>query len=216
MTATTTETGTTKAEAKPSAQEALAAAEVTYRATQDATDAARAAASRQTLTDAETEAAEAIAAAVTGEGDRATADAARERVERLRRDHEWAAVELSAAERAMSRAADGAARAHRGVIAEEYLSAHKTHNDKVTRVNQLLAQLPELLAELVPLVAARNQLHRRLAQELSHFPLDERPAIPAGQPLTAPDAGATPTVMVQVPRGAIADAVEAGLAPARH
>jgi hypothetical protein len=125
-------------------------------------------------------------------------------------------VELQAAEQAMSRAADDAARAHRGVLAEEYLAAHKTHNDPKTRVNQLLEQLPALLEELLPLVAARNPLHRRLGQELSHFPLDERPAIPAGQPLTAPDAGATPLVMVQVPRGAIADAIEAGLAAARQ
>jgi hypothetical protein len=217
MTATTTEQpGTTKAEAKPSALEALAAAEATYKATQDAVDAARAAASRQALTDAETEAAEAIAAAVTGEGDRATANAARERVEKLRRDFEWAAVELQAAEQAMSSTADVAARAHRGVLAEEYLAAHKTHNDPKTRLNQLLAQLPGLLAELVPLLAARDQLHRRLGQELWHFPHGERPTIPAGQPLTAPDAGATPTVMVQVPRGAIADAIEAGIAAARQ
>jgi len=213
---TTTETGATKAEATPSAQEALTAAEVTYRATQDAVDAARAAASRQALTDAETEAAEAIAAAVTGEGDRATADGARERVERLRRDHEWAAVELSAAEQAMSRAADDTARANRAVIAQEYLAAHAVHNNPKTRVNQLLEQLPALLVEIIPLVEARNELHRRLGQEFSHLPIDERPTLPPGQPLAAPDAGATPTVMVQVPRGAIAAAVEAGIAAARH
>jgi multidrug efflux pump subunit AcrA (membrane-fusion protein) len=198
------------------AQDALDAAEAAYRSTQGAVDSARAAASRQALDDAETAAAEAIAAAATGEGDRATADAARERVEKMRRDFAWAEVELQAAETAMSRAADGAARAHRGVVAEEYLSAHKTHNDTKTRMNVLLAQLPDLLAELVPLVATRDELHRRLDQELRHFPHDERPAIPTGQPLTAPDAGATPLVMVQVPRGAIASAIEAGLAAAGH
>ena len=78
-------------------------------------------------------------------------------------------------------------RARRGVIAEEYLAAHKTHNDKSTRVNQLLAQLPDLIAEVIPLVAARNELHRRLGQELWQMPHEERPTIPQGQPLTAPD-----------------------------
>ena len=60
----------------------------------------------------------------TGEGDRATAVAARKRVETLRDDFEWAAVELAAAEAAMSTAYDGMARAHRGVVAQEYLAAH--------------------------------------------------------------------------------------------
>jgi chromosome segregation ATPase len=208
MTSTTTD--------NVSAQDALDVAEATYRSTQDAVDRARAAASRQELDAAEAAAAQAIAAAVTGEGDRATADAARERVEQLRRDHEWAAVELQAAETAMSRAAEDAARANRAVVAQEYVSAHKTHNDPKTRVNQLLEQLPALLAELNPLVEARNELHRRLGQEFSHLPIGERPTLPPGQPLTAPDAGAMPLVMVQVPRGAIADAIEAGIAAARQ
>jgi hypothetical protein len=211
-----TEMATTTATKELTAQEGLAAAEVTYRATQDAVDKARAAASRQALTDAETAAAEAIAAAVSGEGDRATAYAARERVEKLRRDFEWAQVELQAAEQAMSRAAEDAARANRAVVAQEYLSAHKTHNDPKTRINQLLEQLPALLAELVPLVAARDELHRRLVQELQHFPLDERPTIPPGQPLTAPDSNGAPNTMVQVPRGAIAEAIDTGIAAARQ
>jgi hypothetical protein len=206
---------TTTATKEPTAEDALAAAEAAYRAAQDAVDEARAKASRQTLTDAETAAVEAIAAAISGDGDRATADAARVRVEKLRRDFEWTAVELQAAETAMSRAADDAARAHRGVVAEEYTAAHKTHNDPKTRVNVLLAQLPDLLAELVPLVAARGELHRRLDQELRHFPQDEWPTIPPGQPITAPDSSAAPNIMVQVPRGAIAEAIEAGLAAAR-
>jgi hypothetical protein len=196
-----------------SAQDALTAAEAIYRSTQDAVDAARAAASRQALDDAETAAVQAIAAAVSGEGDRATADAARERVEQLRRDFEWATLELQAAETAMSRAADDTARAHRAVIAEEYLTAHAEHNNSKARVNQLLARLPALLSELVPLVAARDQLHRRLNQELKHFPLDERPTIPPGRPIAAPDQSGAPNTMVQVPR-AIAEAIEAGLAAA--
>lgn len=213
---TTTETGATKAEATPSAQEALAAAEAAYKAAQDAVDAARAATSRQPLTDAETEAAEAIAGAISGDGDRATVDAGRERVEKLRSDLEYSDVELQAAEQVMSRAADDAARAHRRVTAEEYLAAHKAHNDFLTRVNVLLTQLTETLAELVPLVGARDQLHRRLDQELAHFPLDERFEIPPGQPLKAPDTQGAPNTMVQVPRGAIAEAIEAGIAAARH
>jgi hypothetical protein len=82
-------------------------------------------------------------------------------------------------------------------------------------VNVLLAQLPDLLAELIPLVAARNELHRRLKQEYQHFPHDEKFAIPPGQPLAAPDSSAAP-VMVKVPRGAVADAIEAGIAAERQ
>jgi hypothetical protein len=207
-----TETTTNK---EISTQGALAAAEARYRSTQAAVDAARAAATRQELDGAEVAAAAAIAAAATGEGDRAAANAARERVEQLRRDYEWAQVELGAAEQAMSRAADDAARAHRGVVAQEYLVAHAEHNSATAQVNVLLAQLPALLAELIPLVEARNELHRRLAQEALHFAPDEWPKVPPGQPITAPDVGATPNVMVELPRGAVADGVAAGVAQAR-
>jgi len=177
MTSTTTD--------KVSPQDALAAAQATYRSTQDAVDAARAAASRQAVDDAEATAAQAIAAAITGEGDRATVDAARERVEKLRRDHEWAAVELAAAERATGHAYDDVVRARRGVIAQEYLAAHKVHNDPKARVNVLQAELPGLVAEFVELAEARDALHARLAQELQHLTADERAAvnIPAGQPV---------------------------------
>jgi hypothetical protein len=106
-------------------------------------------------------------------------------------------------------------RACRGVIAEEYLEAHKTHNDKATKVNKLLAQLPALLAELIPLIAERDQLHRRLDQELRHFPHDERPTIPPGQPITAPEESYALNIAVEVPRGAVADAIAAGIAQAR-
>jgi len=208
MTSTTTDN-------KVSAQDALAAAEARYRSAQAAADAAHAVASRQALDDAETAAARAIADAVTGTGDRATADAARELVEKLRRDHEWAAVELAAAERATGRAYDDMVRARRGVIAEEYLAAHKVHNDPKARLNQLLEQIPALVAEAIPLVAARNELHRRLGQELWHMPQAERPTIPPGQPLTAPEESYVPNIVVEVPRGAVATAIEAGVAQAR-
>src|SRR5258705_13727210 len=148
---------TTDKEVSP--RDALAAAEATYRSTQDAIDRARAAASRQELDAAEAAAAQAIAAAVTGEGDRATVDAARERVEKLRRDHQWSQIELQAAETAMSRAADAAAHAHRGVVAEEIVEAHQIHNNPKTRVNKLLAQMTASLSELIPLLAARADLH---------------------------------------------------------
>ena len=59
----------TTPDSKVSPHDALAAAEATYRSTQDAVDAARVAASRRELDAAEAAAAEAIAAAVTGEGD---------------------------------------------------------------------------------------------------------------------------------------------------
>jgi hypothetical protein len=80
-----------------------------------------------------------------------------------------------------------AARAHRGVIAEEYLAAHNKHNDPNTRVKVLLAELTATLAELVPLVDARDQLYHRLAQEYELFPAVEKNLeIPRGRPITAP------------------------------
>jgi len=200
---------------KVSPQDTLAAAENVYKSTQGAADAALAAASRRKLDDAEAAAVQAIADAVTGEGDRATADAARARVEQLRRDHEWAQVELQAAEAATSRAYDQIVRARRGVVAEEIVAAHRIHNDKSTRLNKLLTQLPELLSELIPLIAERDASHRRLGQELHAMPYDEWPNLPAGEPITAPDPSASPNVMVEVPRGAIADAIAAGVAQAR-
>lgn len=60
------------------------------------------------------------------------------------------------------------------MIAQEYLAAHKEHNDPATRVNVLLSQLTDIVAELVPLVDARDQLHRRLAQEYWLLPADEK------------------------------------------
>jgi hypothetical protein len=200
---------TTATPDKVSPQAMLAAAEATYRSTQDAYDAARIAASRQELDAAETAATRAIAAAVTGEGDRATADAARERVEKLRRDHEWAGVELAAAEQAMSRAADNAARAQRGVVAQEYLAAHAAHNDKSTRVNKLQAELPSLIAEFIELVEARDAQHARLAQEFQHFTEDERANIniPAGQPVVG--RGQTGALPVYVRTPALIDILKA-------
>ena len=186
---------------EPTAQEALAAAEAAYRSTQDAYDVAYAKSSRQALDDAEAAAAQAIADAVTGTGDRATADAARERVEKLRRDHEWAGVELQAAEQAMSRAYDNMARSHRGVIAQEYLAAHKTHNDAKARVNVLQAELPGLIAEFLELVEARDAQHARLAQELQHLTEDERATvnIPAGQPVVGVGQTGPRPVFVRTP-----------------
>ena len=141
---------------KVSPQDALAAAENVYNSTQAAADAALAAASRRELDDAEAAAVQAIADAVTGEGDRATADAARARVEQLRRDHEWAQVELQAAETAMGRAYEDIVRARRGVIAEEIVGRTGFTTARATTVNQLLAQLPDLLSELIPLIAERD------------------------------------------------------------
>jgi len=186
---------------KVSAQDALAAAEARYRSTQAAADAAHAAASRQALDAAETAAVQAIADAVSGTGDRATADAARERVEKLRRDHEWAQIELQAAEQATGRAYDEVVTARRGVTAEEYLAAHKAHNDKSTRVNKLQAELPSLIGEFIELVEARDAQHARLAQQLQHLTADERATvnIPAGQPVVGVGQTGPRPVFVRTP-----------------
>jgi murein L,D-transpeptidase YcbB/YkuD len=197
---------------KVSVRDTLAAAENVYKSTQAAADAALAAASRRELDDAEAAAAQAISAAITGEGDRASVDAARERVEKLRRDHEWAAVELAAAERATGSAYDDVVRARRGVVAEEYLAAHKVHNDPKARVNVLQAELPGLIVEFVELAEARDALHARLAQELQHLTADERAAvnIPAGQPVVA--VGQTGPRLVFVHSPALVEVLrEAGL-----
>ena len=135
MTATTTDK-----EVAP--QDALGAAEARYRSTQGAADVAHAAASRQALDEAEAAAAQAIAAAITGDGDRATVDAARARVEQLRNDHEWAQVELQAAETAMARAYDDVVRARRGVVAEEIVKAHQIHNNPKTGLTSFSHSCP--------------------------------------------------------------------------
>jgi len=203
---------TTTTDNKVSAAQALSAAEARYRSTQAAADAAHAAASRQALDAAEHAAVQAIADAVSGTGDRATADAARERVEQFRRDHDWAQVELQAAERATGLAYDDVVTARRGVIAEEYLAAHAEHNNPKTRVNKLQAELPSLIAEFIELVEARDAQHARLAQEFQHFTEDERANIniPAGQPVVG--RGQTGTQPVFVRTQALLDVLkQAGL-----
>ena len=115
----------------------------------------------------------------------------------------------------MSRAYDDMVRARRGVIAEEIVEAHKMHNGPRTRVNQLLEQLPALLAELIPLIAERDAVHRRLGQELPALAVRRAAqSFPPANP-SQRRTQSSPNVMVEVPRGAVADAVAAGVAQAR-
>jgi hypothetical protein len=203
MTSTTTTT----------AQDALAAA---AKATA-AADAAMTTA-RENVTAAQRKLADLEAALVAGGATSQTELAkARSAIEQARADVEWSELQLQAAEAAHSRAADADAHAHRRVVAEEYLAAHKAFNDPADRENVLFAQLTDTVAELIRLVDQRQERHHRLAQEYASFPAEERTLIiPAGKPITTYGQRGQGVWMVQVPIGDVAEAIEAGIAAARQ
>jgi hypothetical protein len=204
--------------AEPTAQEALSTAERAYQAARDAVDAARdgIVQSRQALEAAEAEAAETMAAAIAGDGtaNRAAVDKARTRVEKLRGDVEWADVQKQAAELALARTQDDAARAHRGVTREQYLAEHARWNAPDEHETTLLAQITAGVTELVDLIGTRKQLHNRLAQAIPHFPGDEKFPIPQGARAITAHSSHANLVVNHVPHPEIVDAVEAGLTKA--
>lgn len=136
-------------------------------------------ASQQALSAAETKAAELLAAAALGESSatRAAVDKARAEIARAKSDIEWAAIQKQAAETAHLRASEEEVRAHRRVIAEDYLRAHLEWNDPEAREHVLMEQLRKVLFELVPLVRARRAAHTALVREVGHFPPAERGAL---------------------------------------
>ena len=194
----------TPTDATPSAREALAAAS-------QATSAAGAAmeAAGENVTAAEQSAADLEAAFVAGDTNITT-----ERIQKAHNDIEAAHLKRKAAEAAFGRACDAEVRAHRAVVAEEYLAEHKAFNDEHSRENVLTAQLTDTVAELIGLIDARQELHNRLAGEYQSWPADERQKlrIPPGRPITTYVRDGLGVWEVQVPRGDVAEAVQAGIA----
>jgi hypothetical protein len=182
---------TTKTSMK-SAREALTAATEATTAAGDALNAADAAVTAAQKNADDLQAAfidgQTTGAAGDGEYTRAQMEKTLAAIDKAKLDVDWAHLQRRAAEAAYFRATDAEARAHRAVVAEEYIEAHRQHFDSDTRVNRLQADLPGLIAEFLELVDARDAQHDRLAQEFQHFPEAERAAvkIAAGQGHLAP------------------------------
>lgn len=156
---------------------------------------------------------------------------ARSAIETARSDVEWSVLTLQAAEVAHSRAADTEAHAQRRVIAEEYLAEHRACNDASSRENVLIAQLTDTVAELIRVVDARQQTHHRLATDVGTWPADEKLDLNrrlSGQaqgyptsggplrPITTYCSRAFASFNVTVPKGEVAEAIEAGIAAAQR
>jgi len=158
---------------------------------------------------------------------------ARGAIEQARGDVEWAQLQLQAAEAAHSRAADAEAAANRRVTADAYLAEHKAFNDPTSRESVLVDQLESVVAELIQVVDARQTLHHRLATEADSFPAAERAELqkrlaqqiqadaPTGQPLRpittyGQREYAQWVIHGGIPKGEVAQAVEAGIAAARQ
>jgi hypothetical protein len=156
---------------------------------------------------------------------------ARNAIEQARGDVEWSQLQLQAAEAAHSRAADAEAAAHRRVTADEYLTEHRAYNDPTSTESVLVAQLESTVTELIQVVDARQQLHHRLARELNSMPADEQAELhkrlaqqvqsyPSREkPLQGITTYGTREyaqwIVHNVPKGEVADAIEAGIQAAR-
>ncbi len=153
----------------------LSAAEKAYEAATAATAAAGAAlgpaneklaAAKKALEDAQDEALKAIT--------EKSADpvAAKERFQKARKavgdredDVDWALFELQAFEVADEQAHAAEQVARRAFIIEQIQTASREYNDPASRENVLISQLTATIAELLPLIADREELHRRLSGE---------------------------------------------------
>ena len=142
-------------------------------------------------------------------------DQARAAVEKARRDREWSVLQHAAAEVAYYRASDAEVEARRGVTAEEYIKAHKEFNNPESRESILLQRVRADVAELIPLIAARQEHHDQLARDVASWPVEERQRIqaPGRQIVTHPGRGLG-TWTVQVPNLDLSEALTAALADA--
>lgn len=212
MTTTTASSETQARKAWTAATKATAAA---HAAIQPYCD--QLAAARDALASAQAEALDAIAVKSVDPA------AARERIEKARAaiktaedDVQWAILELNAAEARHEQAHTDEQAARRAVTAAEYVAAHREWNDENNRENQLLRQLKDNIAELIPMINDRKNQHDRLAQEWAHLPTEERPQLKAGQPITDTStrligehiADITPEVSAAIKAGAAAAQAE--------
>ena len=125
----------------------------------------------------------------------------RRAVEKARRDREWSVLQHAAAEVAYYRASDAEAEARRAVTAEEYIKAHKEFQQPPNRGKVFCCNVSRAdVAELIPLIAARQEHHDQLARDVASWPVEERQRIqaPGRQIVTHPGRGLG-TWTVQVP-----------------
>jgi hypothetical protein len=187
------------------ASEATAAAGEALTAAHDAIGTAQ-----QDLELAESNVVEVVAAFINGDGpSRTEIGKARTAVEKCRSDLEWARIQHQAAEVAYTRTVDNEITKRRAVIAEQYLAEHQRFNDENSRENQLLAQITDAVAELLPAIAARKERHGVLTKERAHFPATEPLPIPQGRPIRQYDSVRTASVTLREPE--VADAIKAGI-----
>jgi hypothetical protein len=132
-------------------------------------------AAKQALADAQEEALKAIT--------EKSADpvAGKERFQQARKavsdredDVDWAIFEIQAFEVAERQANDAEQVAHRAVIIEQCQAASRDYNDPASRENILLSLFKDTVAELIPIIADREELHLRLSNELGNPSPEER------------------------------------------
>jgi hypothetical protein len=176
-------------------------------------------AARKALADAQDEALRAIT--------EKSADpaAAKERLQKARQaikdredDLDWALLELQSFEVADQQAHDAEQVARRAVIIERIQVASREYNDPASRENVLLGLLKDTLAELIPIIADREELHRRLTNELPYLSPQEKAQL-AGTTLQTgrPVEYARPTLtvpgqpLITLDSDALTDALTAGI-----
>jgi hypothetical protein len=200
------------------AQAAWVAATEKTSAAGDALNAAEAAVPRaeQDLADAEHHVADVLAAAINdGAGaSRSEIGKARTAVEKCRSDVEWAGLQAKAAETAYQRAIDAELAARQAVITGEYRAEAERWADPDKRETVALKQLTELVAELIELIADREQLHARLIQEVAHFPEDKKLEL-RGHALSGGRPSWYAPLNLMLRSEEIRDAIEAGIGMAK-
>jgi len=216
---------TTTTEATPTTQE-------TYAAAQESTAAAGAAMvqAAENVTAAEQHAADLEAAFIADPPvTRQALEKARAAIEKANTDVEWSHIQRAAAEAVCSRAADAAAHAHRRVVEDEYIREVRRYGDPSEREYVLLDQIRDDVAEAIKLINERQSRHERLAREIETWRADERstlqqrliheaqnPAEQPGRAITTHGQREYAIWNVTVPKGELAQAIEAAVASARQ
>ena len=130
--------------------------------------------------------------------------AAKERFKRARQavkdredDLDDALFELQAVEVGDRQAHEAEQVARRTLVIKQIQVASLEYNDPASRENVLLGLLKDTVAELIPLTADREELHRRLGNEMPYLSPEEKAQI-AGLTLSPgrPSEYAKPTLMV--------------------
>lgn len=208
-----TATATKSAPRTPTLTDVAAEADAAVTAADAAVEQARQAAAdaRGALAAAEAELVDALADGAA----RPQIEKIRERVDLARTEVDYAEVDVEAAEVRFSRSADTAAAAHRAIMREQYIAAQRDNADPDSRERQLRARITADTAELIRLVADRQDRDNRLAAEYASWPPEERAAMPViGAPLQTYSHRGLGRWDVSVPAVEVAEAIKAAVAAA--